>query len=438
MIWEFQTEYLVLVVAVVPTVAAACITTVAESGFSNWGNTQARTKNITRINMSQTGGTNGPEPAIPRNGPEPAVAKRITLRNRMHPTIRSKFRMEVTYRYITMKHHIEGAPVESDFELKSASHVLLVNDESNDVLVKNLYISIDPYQLNRMKKYSSSQKGNSFSVGVAPGQAIDAYGIGRVVASANKGFAKDDIVVGVIGWEDYSLSKGGNMLRKLETSEFPLSYQAGILGLSGLTAYAGFYDICKPKKGDKVFVSTASGSVGNLVGQYAKLFGCYVVGCAGTKQKVDMLKEKLGFDDAFNYKEGSDMRSTLKRYFPEGIDIYFDNVGGEMLEAAVANMNPFGRVAVCGVISEYTDSRKRAGPDMLDVIYKRIKIQGFLAADHYHLYGDFISTTSDYIRSGKIHILEDISHGIESVTSAFQGLFRGDNVGKKLVQITEE
>jgi NADPH-dependent curcumin reductase CurA len=144
-----------------------------------------------------------------------------------------------------------------------------------------------------------------------------------------------------------------------------------------------------------------------------------------------LLKEKLGFDDAFNYKEVNDLKSTLQRYFPDGIDIYFDNVGAEMLEAAVLNMNKFGRVAVCGVISEYTNREKRAAPDMLDVIYKRITIQGFLAGDFVHLFGDFISKTADYLRSGQMHAIEDVSEGVESIPSAFIGLFSGGNTGKK-------
>ncbi|KAK3002874.1 hypothetical protein RJ639_020131 [Escallonia herrerae] len=211
-----------------------------------------------------------------------------------------------------------------------------------------------------------------------------------------------------------------------------------VTSLSGLTAYGGFFELCKPKKGEKVFVSAASGSVGNLVGQYAKLHGCYVVGCAGTQKKVELLKEVLGFDDAFNYKEETDLKSTLKRHFPDGIDIYFDNVGAEMLEAAISNMNAFGRVAMCGVISEYTDQGKRAAPDMIDVVYKRIKIQGFLAADYMNVYGDFISKTTDHLLAGKIKVLEDISEGVESIPSAFIGLFRGDNVGKKSVKIADD
>ncbi|XP_077218524.1 2-alkenal reductase (NADP(+)-dependent)-like [Tasmannia lanceolata] len=347
--------------------------------------------------------------------------------------------MEVENKYVTLKKHIEGAPLESDLEMRSTVLVLTVGEGSDDVIVKNMYVSIDPYQINRMKKYSPSQTAVNFSTRLDVGQAIDAYGIGMVVASNNSAFQKDDMVAGLLGWAEYSIIKGGNMLWKIDSKEFPLSYHGGILGFSGLTAYAGFFNVCKPKKGEKVFVSAASGSVGNVVGQYAKLLGCYVIGCAGTKEKVDLLKDKLGFDDAFNYKEESDLKSTLKRYFPEGIDIYFDNVGAEMQEAAVANMNAFGRVAVCGVISEYlSTNEKRAAPDMLLVVYKRITIQGFLAGDYMDEFANFISTTSDHLRHNRIHVVEDISQGLESIPSAFAGLFRGDNVGKKLVQITQD
>ncbi|KAG5020160.1 hypothetical protein AAZX31_06G209000 [Glycine max] len=346
--------------------------------------------------------------------------------------------MEVTNKYIVIKHHVEDAPKQSNFELKTKAFALSVESGSDDIIVKNLYISIDPYQINRMKSYSSSQGTINFAVPITPGEAIDGAVIGKVVASGNAKFQKDDLVMGVFTWAEYSLVKEGNIIKKLESSEFPLSYHLGVLGFNGLSAYAGFFELCKPLKGEKVFVSTASGAVGNLVGQYAKLLGCYVVGCAGSQKKVALLKEKLGFDDAFNYKEETDLNSTLKRYFPDGIDVYFDNVGGEMLEAAVANMKAFGRVAICGVISEYTSAGKRASPNMLDVVYKRINIRGFLAADFLNVFEDFSTKTSDYIRTGKLKVIEDLSLGVESIPSAFVGLFKGDNIGKKIISLTEE
>ncbi|KAH9800249.1 PKS ER domain-containing protein [Citrus sinensis] len=318
-----------------------------------------------------------------------------------------------------MKNHIEGAPSESNFKLKAESLNLRVEPGSNDVIVKNLYVSIDLYQLNRLKSYSSSQEAVSAAARITPGEAIDANGVAKVVVSANPEFKRDDLVVGLISWGEYELVKGGAMIRRLEPMGFPLSYHVGILA----------------QKGEKVFVS---GAYGHLVGQYAKLGGCYVVGSAGTNEKVAILKEKLGFDDAFNYKEETDLKATLKRYFPDGIDVYFDNVGGEMLEAAVANMNLFGRVAACGVISECADDSKRAVPNMIDIVYKRIKIQGFLSTDHFDLHQDFISMTCDALRAGKIQPLEDISNGVDSIPSAFTGFFRGDNIGKKFVRIAGE
>ncbi|KAJ1412294.1 Polyketide synthase, enoylreductase domain [Sesbania bispinosa] len=343
--------------------------------------------------------------------------------------------MEVTNKYIVVKHHIEDAPQESHFEIKTEAFGLSVERGSNDIIVKNLYISVDPYQINRMKSYSPSQSSITAATRITPGEAIDGPVVGKVVASANAKFQKDDVVMGMFTWAEYNLVKEGSIINRITSSEFPLTYYLGVLGFPGFSAYAGFFEVCKPQKGEKVFVSAASGSVGNMVGQYAKLLGCYVVGCAGSQKKVELLKEKLGFDDAFNYKEETDLNSTLTRYFPDGIDIYFDNVGGEMLEAAVSNMKAFGRVAVCGAISHYTDARKRASPNMMDIVYKRITIRGFLVPDFMNVFADFLAKTSDYLRSGKLQVIEDMSSGVESIPSAFVGLFNGDNIGKKIVNL---
>eukprot|EP00257_Ricinus_communis_P019126 XP_015578029.1 2-alkenal reductase (NADP(+)-dependent) [Ricinus communis] len=227
--------------------------------------------------------------------------------------------MEVRNRFITIKRHIEGTPKESDFELKAETLDLSsVESGSSYIILKHLYVSIDPYQMNRMKSYSSSHKAINAASPIAPGHVIEARGLAKVVASGNPEFQKDDLVVGLISWGEYSIRKSPGLLTKLDPIGLPLSHHVGILGYSGLTAYAGLFDICKPMKGEKVFVSAACGSVGNLVGQYAKLIGCYVVGCAGSKEKVALLKDRLGFDDAFNYKEETDLKLTLKR-----LDVFF-------------------------------------------------------------------------------------------------------------------
>uniref|UniRef100_A0ACD5UHG0 Uncharacterized protein n=1 Tax=Avena sativa TaxID=4498 RepID=A0ACD5UHG0_AVESA len=341
--------------------------------------------------------------------------------------------MEVENRYVAVRHHVEGSPSEDDFEVKSAP--VRWTPESGEVLLRNLYLSVDPYQLNRMKLHNASHRTVD---PVVPGERIDATGAGEVVASACAEYEVGDVVAGLLAWEEYTLFRPGpaTLIAKVDASSgFPLSYHVGVLGTSGMTAYGGFFEVGKPKKGEKVFVSAASGSVGSLVGQFAKLSGCYVVGCAGTQAKVDMLKDKLGFDDAFNYREEPDLKSALKKYFPKGIDINFENVGGEMLDAALANMNTYGRVAACGAISQYTDPERPAMPDMGEVIYRRITIRGFFAYDFITKFQEYVTIIGDWIREGKIQVVEDVADGLESIPSAFAALFRGKNVGKKLVRL---
>ncbi|KAL5225309.1 hypothetical protein ABZP36_011948 [Zizania latifolia] len=354
-----------------------------------------------------------------------------------HTIIRQLILAKRILSYVALRHHVEGFPSEEDFEVKTGR--LSWRPESGEVLVRNLYLSMDPYQLNRMKRRSPSHVAVD---GIVPGERITAYGAGEVVASACAEYKEGDVVAGLLGWEDYTLFRPspGVLMSKLaagsvDDNDLHLKHHLSALGTSGMTAYGGFYEVCKPQGGEKVFVSAASGSVGSLVGQFAKLAGCYVVGCASSNAKVDLLKNQLGFDDAFNYKEEPDMKSALKRYFPDGIDIYFDNIGGKTLEAALASMNTHGRVALCGAISEYTDAGHRASPDLLEVIYKRIAIRGFLSWDFLTRFSEFAGIISDWIRQGKVKPIEDVSNGLESVPSAFTALFLGLNIGKKLVKL---
>ncbi|CAL1414575.1 unnamed protein product [Linum trigynum] len=344
----------------------------------------------------------------------------------------------MTNRIVVAKTHIDGAPKVTDFEVKS--QVLVQSAQpAGSVVVRNLYVSIDPYQLNRLKSDCSRQRYSKLTPAIAPGEEIDCYGVGKVVASGDPEYQEGDLVAGLLTWGEYCVLKpAGSMFRKLDTMGFPLSNHVGALAISGLAAYAGLFDVGKAKKGEKVFVSAASGSVGHMVGQFAKLHGCYVVGSAGSKAKVELLKEKLGFDDAFNYKDATDLKATLKKYFPDGIDVYFDNVGGAMLEAAIDNMNTFGRVAVCGVISQYTGAGRKAAPNLVDVVYERLAIKGFVAADFMAVFPEFISKACEHISSGKMVSMEDISIGLDSIPSAFVDLFSGGNVGKKIVQIAQE
>ncbi|KAK4421956.1 2-alkenal reductase (NADP(+)-dependent) [Sesamum alatum] len=341
---------------------------------------------------------------------------------------------EVSNKQIIFKDYVKGFPKESDMILESSTIKLKVPEDCNDaVLVKNLYLSCDPYMRNRMGILEGSYI-DSFT----PGSAIKGYGVARIVDSSYANFKKGDLVWGLTGWEEYSLIKSTEGLFKIQHTDVPLSYYTGLLGMPGATAYFGFYEICSPKRGETVFISTASGAVGQLVGQFAKLSGCYVIGSAGSKDKVDLLKNKFGFDDAFNYKDEPDLNAALKRYFPNGIDIYFENVGGKMLDAVLLNMRFHGRISACGMISQYNLEEPEGVKNLFNVVTKRIRMEGFVVFDYYHLYSKFLDTVLPLIKEEKITYVEDIAEGLESAPSALIGLFSGRNIGKQVVVVARE
>ncbi|KAL8517868.1 hypothetical protein ACS0TY_009251 [Phlomoides rotata] len=340
----------------------------------------------------------------------------------------------VENKQIMFKGYIERAPEESDMELRLGSRIKLEAPRgSGAFLVKNLYLSCDPYMRARMRDFHGS-----YLPPFAPASVVEGFGVSKVVDSDNPNFEPGDIVSGFTGWEEYSLIHKTEQLRKVHPDDIPLSYYIGLLGMPGFTAYAGFYEVCAPKKDEYVFVSAASGAVGQLVGQLAKLHGCYVVGSAGTAQKVDLLKNKLGFDEAFNYKDEPDLCAALKRYFPEGIDIYFENVGGDMLEAVLLNMRIHGRIAVCGMVSQNSISDERGIRNLFNLVSKRIRMQGFLQSDFLHLFPKFLADVGNLYRQGKITYLEDRNEGLESAPAAFAGLFSGKNIGKQIICVSHE
>eukprot|EP00268_Persea_americana_P064843 TRINITY_DN857_c0_g1_i8.p1 TRINITY_DN857_c0_g1~~TRINITY_DN857_c0_g1_i8.p1 ORF type:complete len:349 (-),score=70.70 TRINITY_DN857_c0_g1_i8:392-1438(-) len=341
---------------------------------------------------------------------------------------------EIPSKRIILKDYVTGFPKEDDMVLTSCTSKSKVPEGSKAVLVKNLYLSCDPYMRARMSKPIPQ----SYATAYVPGSVIIGYGVGKVVDSGHPDFKAGDLVWGLTGWEEFSLISMPQQLIKIKDTDVPLSYYTGILGMPGLTAYVGFHEICSPKKGETVYVSAASGAVGQLVGQFAKLMGCYVVGSAGSKEKVDLLKNKFGFDDAFNYKEEHDLNAALKRCFPEGIDIYFENVGGSMLDAVLLNMKVHGRIAVCGLISQYNLTQQEGVHNLFCVVTKRIRMQGFMEPDHKHMYPQFLELIIQYIREGKITYVEDVAEGLESAPSALIGLFSGRNVGKQVVLVARE
>ncbi|MFS8033711.1 putative oxidoreductase [Helianthus anomalus] len=344
--------------------------------------------------------------------------------------------VEVRNKQVIFKDYINGYATGSDMVVTSDATIRLKLPKNDDnlILTKNIYLSCDPYMRNRMNR---TMEGN-YIASFTPGSPIVGYGVSRVLESSHPKFKKGDLIWGLVGWEEYSLIKDTRTFIKIQHTDVPLSCYTGILGMTGLTAYVGFHEICSPKKGETVFVSSASGAVGQIVGQLAKLFGCYVVGSAGSKAKVDLLKNKFGFDEAFNYKEEQDLNAALKRYFPNGIDIYFDNVGGKMLDEVLRNMRVHGRIAACGMISQYNLDKPQGNYNLLMLIMKRIRMEGFLVFDYYHSYPKFLEMILPLIHEGKITYVEDIVIGLENAPAALIGLFNGTNVGKQAVAITNE
>ncbi|KAF7809054.1 2-alkenal reductase (NADP(+)-dependent)-like [Senna tora] len=334
---------------------------------------------------------------------------------------------------VILKDYVSGSPKESDFDITTTSSInLKLPHGSNAVLLKNLFLSCDPVMQFQMKKAEQPMSGYQY---YTPGSPINGFGVAKVVASGHSNLSEGDLVWGTTGWEEYSLIQNPENLTKIHHTDVPLSYYTGILGMPGITAFAGLYVINPPKKGDTVFVSAASGAVGQLVGQYAKLMGCYVVGSAGSQHKVDLLKNKLGFDDAFNYKQEPDLDAALKRYFPEGIDLYFEQVGGKMLDAVLLNMKVHGCILVCGMISQYNIGEPEALKNLMQIALKRITIKGFTHRDHHHLYPKLLDTILPHIREKKVVYVEDIVGGLENGPSALVGLFTGRNFGKQVVAL---
>ncbi|KAK4787080.1 hypothetical protein SAY86_010913 [Trapa natans] len=340
-----------------------------------------------------------------------------------------------TNKQVVLKGYVDGTPKETDLELKqSILSSLTAPEGSSALLVKNLFLSCDPYMFRRMRQFYGS-----YIPPFVPGQPIEGFGVARVIDSDDPEFKPGDLISGTTRWEEYSLIRKHEQLRKIDPQlDVPLSYHLGLLGMPGFTAHAGFYEVCSPKKGETVLVSAASGAVGQLVGQLARLHGCYVVGSAGSSKKVDLLKNKLKFDEAFNYKDEPDLNAALKRYFPQGIDIYFDNVGGEMLDAALLNMRMNGRIAVCGMVSQHGHSDPRGIHNLYNLISKRVKMQGFLQSDYLNLFPKFVDHVVDHYRKGNITYIEDLSEGLESAPAAFIGLLSGKNVGKQVICVARE
>ncbi len=337
--------------------------------------------------------------------------------------------MTTISREIHLASRPQGMPKAENFTLAS---VELADPGAGELLVRNLWMSVDPYMRGRMIDRKSYVP--PFQIG----KVLEGHAVGKVVQSGNPDFAEGDLVLSMNGWREYFISDGKG-LQKLETFGLPEQAFLGVAGMPGLTAYAGLLRILEPKEGETIFVSGAAGAVGSLVCQIAKIKGCRVIGSAGSKEKGDWLKS-LGVDEVINYKDHPDQRSlmaALHAAAPKGIDMYFENVGGDHLVAALDAMRDFGRIAVCGMISGYNDTEPKPGPwNLFNIIGKRLRVQGFIVSDHQDMLGDFVRDLATWVPEGKVQWQETIEEGIENAPAAFLKLFSGGNTGKMLVKLT--
>jgi NADPH-dependent curcumin reductase CurA len=327
-------------------------------------------------------------------------------------------------RKIILKNRPVGMPLPSDFEI---GEELMPVKGKGEILLKSVYVSVDPYLRGKM----NGTHPPIFELN----EPVTSKIIAEVVESGNEDYKKGDYVSGYLDWKIYQLSNG-KALQKIDSNAASLSAYLGVLGITGLSAYIALMDIGKPKQGETLVVSGAAGAVGTIVGQIGKIMGCKVVGIAGTDEKTTLLKTKFGFDDAINYKTIPNIKATIAGLCPDGVDIYFDNVGGMISDGVIANMNKYGRVAACGSISNYNDVEEKTGPSLLPlVVYKFLTIQGFLIGDHAVRFPQVTSQLATWLKEGEITYSETILEGFDKLPEAFIGLFEGKNEGKMIVKI---
>ena len=329
---------------------------------------------------------------------------------------------EVVSRQVHLKNSIIGIPKPEDYQLIEETLPELTEGE---VLVKNMYISVDPYMRGGMRTVNS-------------GQALQGGCVGKVIDSRSEKFSIGDYVVGYLGWRDYYIA-AAESLQYINSTVAPIESFLGALGMPGRTAYFGLLDIGQPKERETVFVSAAAGAVGSIVCQIAKIKGCNVIASAGTDKKLEWLTEKAQVDAVINYNKVDDLEAELRKHCPDGIDIYFENVGGIHLQAALSVMNMHGRIPLCGMISQYNDVEPTPGPTNLSTaIGKRIKIQGFIVTDYENRNHEFYQDMRKWISEDKIKWEETIVDGLENAPQAFISLFTGDKIGKVVVRVDSD
>jgi NADPH-dependent curcumin reductase CurA len=334
--------------------------------------------------------------------------------------------MSSVNRQITLAAKPVGMPKETDFQIVETP---LPHPGAGEAVIRTLYLSVDPYMRGRITGR------NSYARGIQPGEVMIGGVVGEVVESNDPRMAKGDIVEGMLGWQEYAVAPAKS-LRKIDPDAAPITTALYVLGMPGLTAYFGLLDIARPQPGETVVISGAGGAVGSIVGQIAKIKRCRAIGVAGSNEKVQFITRELGFDGGFNYRESSNYAAAIKSLCPNGIDIYFDNVGGSLTDEVIRQINTKARVAVCGQISQYNAEEPEMGPRWLgQLVAKQAKVEGFLVFQFADRYEEALKQLGTWLREGRIKYREDIVEGLENAPAAFIGMLQGRNIGKQLVKV---
>jgi NADPH-dependent curcumin reductase len=335
--------------------------------------------------------------------------------------------MENRNRQVLLKRRPAGAPTTADFAIAEGP---MPDPAEGEVLVRGLYLSLDPYMRGRISA------ARSYAKPVEVGAVIEGRVVGEVVRSRDPAFGEGDFVLGGYGWQLYSAVPAKGLL-KLDPIEAPLSTALGVLGMPGLTAYVGLSEIGRPQRGETVVVSAASGAVGAVVGQLGKRAGARVVGIAGGADKCGFVEGELGFDACIDHRS-ADLDAALDGACPNGIDVYWENVGGAVQQAVFPRLNDFGRMVLCGMVSEYNDVEPRPGPNLMAAVRKRLKLQGFIVSDQWQRFAEYRTMAAPLVRTGKLKYREDVVEGLDGAPEAFIGLLQGRNFGKLLIKLADD
>ena len=330
-------------------------------------------------------------------------------------------------RQVRLKARPSGIPRAEHFEIVAAP---VSEPRDGEFLVRNLYLSVDP----AMRGWVSTVA--NYSKPVEVGEVMRAGAVGEVVASRHPDYRPGEHVVGWLGWQEYAVSDGKEIIRRVEEKDIPLSAALGVLGINGVTAYFGLLEVGQPKPGETVVVSTAAGAVGSAVGQIAKIKGCRVVGIAGGPAKVRLCRDEFGYDAAIDYKATRDLDVALKETCPQGIDVYFDNTAGRISDAVIRRINRRARIVICGTASIASWEPWPTGPRVeRHLLVKSARMEGFLVFDYESRAHEAVRELAEWVRSGKLRYREDILDGIDKAPDAIAGLYRGDNLGKRLIKL---